>query len=335
MSWREVEYCPSRPAKGEVLTPKVSRSVGSSIAIVGRASGASGLARVAPMLASGEAGQGDDLAGARRGDLDPLQPVEDGERVNPLPRLLAVRRRAAPGCRRRGWCPAARGRWRSAPGGGRSRARRPASAPVPRVDVRRRHLAHDRLEERAQVGRELGRIGLGAGAPLAGDGVEDRELELLGVGGQLQEEILQVSSIDLVDAGCRAVDLVDDDDRAQPALQRPLQDGARLRHRALDGVDQQQAAVGHVQHALDLAAEVGVAGGVDDVDLHARVGDGRVLGEDGDAALALQIVGVDDQAARGVGVAEDVRLLEQAVDEGRLAVVDVGDDGDVAQVRGI
>ena len=203
-----------------------------------------------------------------------------------------------------------------------------------RIDVRRRHLAHDGLEERTEVGRELSRIGLGAGAPLAGDGVEDRELELVGIGGQLQEEILQALHR-LVNAGRRAVDLVDDDDRAQPALQRPRQHGARLGHGAFDGVDQQQAAIGHVQHPLHLAAEIGVAGGVDDVDLYARVGDGGVLGQDGDAALALQIVGVEDQAARGGGVAEDVRLLEQPIDEGGLAVVDVGDDGDVAQVSGV
>ena len=169
---------------------------------------------------------------------------------------------------------------------------------------------------------------------LAGDGEEDRELELIGVGGQLQEEVLQALHR-LVDAGCRAVDLVDDDDRAQPALQRPCQDGARLGHGAFDGVDQQQAAVGHVEHPLHLAAEIGVAGRVDDVDLYPRVGDRGVLGEDGDAALALQIVGVEDEASRGGGVAEDVRLLEQTVDEGRLAVVDVGDDGDVAQVVGL
>ena len=36
-----------------------------------------------------------------------------------------------------------------------------------------------------------------------------------------------------------------------------------------------------------------------------------------------------------VGVAEDVRLLEQPVDQRRLAVVDVGDDGDVAQMGGV
>jgi hypothetical protein len=39
-----------------------------------------------------------------------------------------------------------------------------------------------------------------------------------------------------------------------------------LRHRALGGVDQHDGAVHHRQDTLDLAAEVGVARGVDDVD---------------------------------------------------------------------
>ena len=43
-----------------------------------------------------------------------------------------------------------------------------------------------------------------------------------------------------------------------------------LGHRPLGGVDQHQRAVGHLQHALDLAAEVGVAGRVDQVDLRRR-----------------------------------------------------------------
>ena len=54
-------------------------------------------------------------------------------------------------------------------------------------------------------------------------------------------------------------------------------------------VDQQQHAVDHRQHALDLAAEVGVAGRVDDVDLVVLVVDGGVLRQDGDAALALEV----------------------------------------------
>ena len=86
------------------------------------------------------------------------------------------------------------------------------------------------------------------------------------------------------------------------------------------------------QHALDFAAEVGVARRVDDVDLHALVGDGDVLRENRDAALALQIVGVEDAVALQLAVAELAALPQQAVDQRRLAVVDVGDDDDVANV---
>ena len=64
-----------------------------------------------------------------------------------------------------------------------------------------------------------------------------------------------------------AVDLVDDDDDGEAELEALAEDEARLRQRALGGVDEQERAVGHQQRALDLAAEVGVAGGVDDVDL--------------------------------------------------------------------
>ena len=148
---------------------------------------------------------------------------------------------------------------------------------------------------------------------------------------QLQEQVLRPGE-HLLHARVAAVDLVDDDDRPEAELERLLQHEARLRHRPLDGVHQQQAAVGHVQHALDLAAEVGVAGRVDDVDLDAAIHDRRVLGQDRDAALALQVVRVHDQLADLLVLAEDVALLEQAVHQRRLAMVDVRDDRHVADV---
>src|ERR687883_8224 len=83
----------------------------------------------------------------------------------------------------------------------------------------------------------------------------------------------------------RAVDLVDDQDRLEADLERLAQHESGLGHRAIDGVDQQQAAVGHVEHPLDLAGEVGVAGRVDDVQLDAAEPNGGVLGQDGDALL--------------------------------------------------
>ena len=65
-------YCPSRPASGDVLTPKIIETVGSSIAVGGIASPVLG---VDDRLADGDvldAGQADDVAGAGLLDLHAL-----------------------------------------------------------------------------------------------------------------------------------------------------------------------------------------------------------------------------------------------------------------------
>ena len=128
------------------------------------------------------------------------------------------------------------------------------------------------------------------------------------------------------------VDLVDHDHHGKARVDGVAQDEARLGHGALGGVDEQQSAVRHAQDALDLAAEVGVTGGVDDVDLHALVLDGDVLGQDGDAALALLVVGVEHALLNLLVLAERVRCPEHLVDQRGLAVVDVRNDGDVPDV---
>ncbi len=144
----------------------------------------------------------------------------------------------------------------------------------------------ERLERVALVGeRALGDAGFGVGE-------DHRKVGLLVVGAELDEEVEGLVD-DLLRAGVFAVDLVDHDDRAQVELERLLQNEARLRHDAFGGVDQQQHALHHLQHALDLAAEVGVAGRVDDVELDAAVANGRVLGENRNAALALERIGIE------------------------------------------
>ena len=66
--------------------------------------------------------------------------------------------------------------------------------------------------------------------------------------------------------------------------------------------------------------------------------DGEVLGQDGDAALALERVGVHDQAVLAalelvqLAGAELAGLAQHLIDQRRLAVVDVGDDGNVSQI---
>ena len=83
---------------------------------------------------------------------------------------------------------------------------------------------------------------------------------------------------------------------------------------------------------MDLAAEVHVAGRIDDVDLHPAVGHGRVLRHDRDAPLAFEGVAVHDSLVDLLVLAEDVALLEHAVHERGLTVIDVSDDRDVADV---
>ena len=130
------------------------------------------------------------------------------------------------------------------------------------------------------------------------------------------------------------IDLVDDDDRLQPERQRLAGDEGRLRHRTFDGVDQQQHGIHHRQRPLDLAAEVGVSGSVDDVDRPLHPVDRRVLGEDGDAALSFESVGVHHPLAALAVRAQAARLPQQLVHQRGLAVVDVRDDGDVTDVIG-
>ena len=204
----------------------------------------------------------------------------------------------------------------------------------------------DRLEERLEVGALGHRAVLGllerGDAGLAG-GVDDREVErVLAVGlvEQVHEQLVGLVD-DLGDAGVAAVGLVDDQDHRHVGVERLAEHEAGLGERALGGVDEQHDAVDHRQAALDLATEVGVAGGVDDVDDHrlaaaggTRVVDRGVLREDRDALLALEVAGVHDTVGDALGLVrgEGAGLAEHRVDQRGLAVVDVRDDRDVAQV---
>jgi len=189
----------------------------------------------------------------------------------------------------------------------------------------------DRLEERTQVLAH--HRWLAAREPLAGVRVEHGELDLLLGGVEVDEEVVDLVQ-HLLRAGVGTVDLVHDHDRRQPALERLPQDEPRLRERPFRGVHQQHHAVHHRQRPLDLPAEIGVARGVADIDEQVLVVNRRVLGQDRDAALALEVVAVHDTLGDLLVGAERPALAEERVDERRLAMVDVGDDRDVAPAAG-
>ena len=193
----------------------------------------------------------------------------------------------------------------------------------------RRNGREERLEQRLEIlARE---VRVERRLPGARVRVDDRELDLLLVGVEVEEERVDLVD-DLGDARVGPVDLVDDQDHVQLQLERLAQHEAGLGQRALAGVDQQQHAVDHRQPALDLAAEVGVPGRVDDVDLRPAVAHGRVLGQDRDALLALEIARVEHAILYRFVLAEGPGLPQHRVDQRRLAMVDVRDDRHVADV---
>ena len=156
-------------------------------------------------------------------------------------------------------------------------------------------------------------------------------VQLLIGGTQIHQQVQHLID-DFLDAGIGTVDLVDGHHQAQVLLQSLLQHETGLGHATLGSIHQQQNAVDHLQHALDLAAEVGMARSIDDVDLDTLVGAGAVLGQNGDAALTLNIAAVHDALSHDLIVAERAALTQHCVHQGGLAVVNVSDNGNVAQI---
>ena len=137
----------------------------------------------------------------------------------------------------------------------------------------------------------------------------------------------------LVGVGGGKVDLVEDRDDGEVVLEREVEVGEGLRLDALCCVDEQDRTLTRRQRPGHLVGEVDVAGGVDHVE---RVGlavelpgHAHGLTLDGDAALALDVHAIEVLGAH-VAVADDSGHLQHAVGQGRFAVVDVGDDAEVA-----
>ena len=194
------------------------------------------------------------------------------------------------------------------------------------IALGRRDVVEDGLEQRLQVGARV--VQLGRGGAGAARGIEEGRVELLGGGLEIDEQA-QHLVVHPERLGVGPVDLVDGHDRPEPQRQRLPGDEPGLRHRPFGGVHQDQHAVHHAQDPLDLAAEVGVARGVHDVDLDALPAHGGVLGQDGDPALALERVRVHDPLFHLLVGAERPRLPQHLIHQGGLAVVDVGDDGEI------
>ena len=188
-----------------------------------------------------------------------------------------------------------------------------------RVAGRRRDLSDDLVQQFPHALPRLGRdaqhvIGVAA------DDVGDLLRVPLGLGGG-------------------QVDLVEDRDDEQVRFERHIEVGQRLRLDALCRVDEQHRALARRERAGHLVGEVDVPGGVDEVQhVPAAVFAGPRqpdrLALDRDAAFPLDVHPVQVLGAH-VPAGDHAGELEHPVGKRRLAVVDVRDDAEVADHRGI
>ena len=179
---------------------------------------------------------------------------------------------------------------------------------------RRRNPRDDRLQ---QLGN--------AGALLGGDGQD-----LVPLGPDQVHDLLRP----LLRLGAGQVDLVEDRDDLEPGVHREEEIAQRLRLDPLRGVHHQDRALARRQRARDLVGEVHVARGVDQVELvvapvAAGVAHPHGVELDGDPALPLQVHRVEELLPH-LALLDRAGRLDQAVGQSGLAVIDVGDDAEVA-----
>ena len=156
-----------------------------------------------------------------------------------------------------------------------------------------------------------------------------------GAGGVDADHLLDLLA-DALGLGGRQVDLVEDDDDLVVLVDGLVDVGQCLRFDALRGVDDEQRALAGGERARHLVGEVDMAGRVDEVEhvVLAVVGavvEAHGLRLDGDAALALDVHRVEHLLLH-VARLQPAGGLDQPVGERRLAVVDVGDDREIADV---
>jgi len=191
-------------------------------------------------------------------------------------------------------------------------------------------MVYDHIEQRHHV-RAQG-IGFESGLAKQRRGIYAREVELLFARPEVVEEVEYCVDHSM---GLRtiAVHLVDHEDGVQASRKGFLRHIPGLRHGPFNCVDEQQNRVDHRQNAFDLTAKIGVTRGIHDIDAIAAIFNRRVFGQYRDATLSFELIAVHDPIDFGIRQPKGARLLQQTIDQGGLAVIDVGNNCDIAKLN--
>ena len=166
----------------------------------------------------------------------------------------------------------------------------------------------------------------------ADSGLRARQNRLLGGNG---EDVLELLFRHF-DIGVRQVDFVDDRDEFEALFLGEVDIRHGLRLHALGGIDDQERAFAGRERTRDLVGKIHMARSVGEVEfvvgpVFRRVFHRDRVGFDRDAALALEVHGVQELLLR-LPFLDRPSGLQQTVGKRGLAVVDVGDDAEVARV---
>ena len=131
------------------------------------------------------------------------------------------------------------------------------------------------------------------------------------------------------DIGGGEVDFVDDGDNCQVLFEGEVDIGEGLGLDALGGVDDEDCGFDGLEGAGDFVGEIDMAGSVDKIEfktLPVHLDGGEF---DGDALFALKFHRIEELGLH-FALCDGASQLHHAVGEGGFAVVDVGDDAEVA-----
>ena len=198
-----------------------------------------------------------------------------------------------------------------------------------RVARRGGNGAYYRIEHGLHIRAEF--VRLHAGYAFLGACINNGEVKLLRRCAKLHEQLQRlVHNLHRPCAG--AVYLVNNNDGNLVQLQRLPQHEAGLRHTAFKCVNQQQHAVNHLQYALNLSAEVRMARRIYYVYSVILILYRGIFAEYGYAALPFQVAGVHHALLHLLVRPEYAALTQQAVHQRGLAVVNVGNYGNVTDI---
>ena len=159
-----------------------------------------------------------------------------------------------------------------------------------------------------------------------------------GIIGRDRQVILDLG-LNLVGMGRGQVDLVDGRHNVQIGVHSERRVGDGLRLDALCGVDDEHRALAGSQRTRNLIGKVHVARRIDQVELICLaivgvIGDANGIGLDRDAALALDIHGIE-QLRLHIALVDGMGKLEDTVTDRGLAMVDVRNNREVADVGNV